>query len=814
MKIYSFPNIPLYAFMLISLFINSGLYGQILQGKVTGSNGGLLANVNVLLLNSRDSSLVKGSISDKTGNYQFQNIRPGSYLLSASMSGYQTTYTSAPVIVDENKTAVTIPELNLSENVKQLAEVKVVAIRPFIVQEIDRTVVNVANSIVSAGNTALEVLERSPGIMVDRQNNIISMLGKDGVNVMINGKLSYMPASSVIQMLEGMNAANIDKIELITTPPANFDAGGNAGYINIVLKQNDNFGTNGSVSGTIGYGKGWMGQTSLNINHRKGKTNVFGDISLSRTKKPFTVDGYSRVSNNGNITENYLNTDRIDTTWNYNARVGLDYQAGSHTLFGILVTSAGRLFSQGEHQTNSTYLNGQLDTLKFNANSEINNWLNYGVNLNLQHTFREGENLSVNADYIHYNNDQPVNYYTQSYNKSGAFIYDAIARSGKRTPIDFWVTGADYSRKLSKKISMDAGLKGTIASFNNDISYERLKQNNWERDPSYSAVYELKEDYSAAYISFNMTASEKTSVKVGLRYEYTNSNLGTKEIKNIVDRHYGNLFPSFFLSHKVDDNNSFNLSYNLRIDRPKINQLAPFTYFSSSNSVLTGNPALQPAISNKVSVGYSFRKYFLSLAFTKEDHAIAEFQPTVDSVTNKTIVTAENLKNKNQVSAVVSVPVTVSKWWSMFYNITGLWEQVNAIYKSESVRLENKNINIYMSQRFNLPKDFSIELSGFYLSRTLRGIAINRAMGKLDFGVRKKLSGKDAINFSIDDVFNTFEFRSYVNIPKQNLVGDIRIKFAQRTFKLIYSRNFGNTKLKQNRNVTTGAEEEKKRVQY
>ncbi|WP_276500123.1 TonB-dependent receptor domain-containing protein [Terrimonas pollutisoli] len=813
MKNYPFLNIPLYIFMFISLFISSGLYSQLLQGKVTSSNGESLSNANVLLLNSRDSSLLKGAVSGKAGNYKFQNIRPGTYLLSASMSGYQTAYSRAPVIVGENEIAVTIPVLNLSENVKQLGEVKVMATRPFIVQEIDRTVVNVANSIVSAGNTALEVLERSPGIMVDRQNNVISMLGKDGVNVMINGKLNYMPASSVIQMLEGMNAANIDKIELITTPPANFDAQGNAGYINIVLKQNDNFGTNGSVSGTIGYGKGWMGQASLNMNHRKGKTNVFGNISLSRTKKPTPFNGYSRVSNNGNITENYFNTDRVDTTWNYNARLGLDYQASSRTLLGLLITSGGRLFRQGERRNNPTYLNSQPDTLRTSSNSEINNLLNYGANLNLQHTFKDGQDLKVNADYIHYINDQPVNYYTQFYDKAGAFIYDSTARSKKKTPIDFWVAGADYSRKLSKKISMDAGIKGTIASFNNDISYERLVQNNWERDPFYSAVYTLKENYSAAYISFNMTASEKISIKTGLRYEYTNSNLGTRDTKNIVDRHYGNLFPSFFLSHKVNDNNTFTVSYNARIDRPKINQLAPFTYFTSSNSVLTGNPALQPAISNKVSLGYSLRKYFFSVAFAKEDHAIAEFQPTVDSVTNKTIVTAENLKNKKLVSAVVSIPVSVSKWWSMFYNITGLWEQVNAIYKNEPVHLENKNINIYMSQRFNLPKDFSIELSGFYLSRSLRGIAMNRAMGKLDFGLRKKMSEKDAINFSVDDVFNIFEFRSYADIPEHNLVGHIRFKFAQRTFKITYSRNFGNIKLKQNRNITTGAEEEKKRVE-
>lgn len=783
------------------------------QGVVVSETGEPLPLVSVALLRATDSVLVKAVLSDTIGAYHFSNIPKGIYLLNFTYTGFEQLYSLQYSIAGDGETT-RAGVTKLTKETIQLSNVTVTAKRPLFEQRIDRLVINVWNSVISSGGTALEVLERSPGIMIDRQNNVISMLGKEGVNIMINGKLSYMPASSVIQMLEGMNAANIDKIELITTPPSNFDAEGNAGYINIVLRQNDNFGTNGTVSGTIGYGKGWVGLASLNINHRKGKTNVFGDISLSRTKKPFTVDGYSRVSNNGNITENNFNVYRVDTTWNYNARLGLDYQAGKRTLFGILLTSAGRLFSQGEHRSNPFYYNGQPDTLQTGSNSEINNLLNYGVNFNLQHTFKEGQDIIVNVNFDHYNNNQPVNYYTRYYDKTGAFIYDLTARSGKKTPIDFWVAGADYSQKLSNKISMEAGLKGTIASFNNDISYERLIQNNWVRDPSYSAVYTLKEDYAAAYLSFNMAASEKTSVKAGLRFEYTNSNLSTEDRKNIVDRHYGKLFPTLFLSHKVNDNNSFNLSYNVRIDRPKINQLAPFTYFTSSNSVLTGNPALQPAISNKVSLGYSFRKYLLTVSFTKEDDAIAGFQPTVDSVTNKTIVTAENLKNKKELSAVISVPVTVSKWWSMYYSITGLWEQVNAIYKNEPVQLENKSINVFMTQRFDLPRDFSIELSGLYLSRALRGIAINRAMGKLDFGLRKKISEKETLRFSVDDMLNTFEFRSYTDIPEHNLAGSVRIKFTQRTFKIAYSRNFGNTILKQSRNITTGAEEEKKRVDY
>ena len=231
-----------------------------------------------MLLQSGDSSLVKASISEKDGNYSFSNVFGGRYLIMAAFIGHTRTY-SEHLVVDENNKIVTVAPLMLTETFTSLGEVTVSAKKPLLEQKIDRLVVNVANSITAAGNTALQILERSPGVVVNRQNSTIAILGKEGVNIMINGKMSYMPASAVVQMLDGMSAGNIEKIELITTPPASLDAEGKAGYINIVLKQNDNVGTNGSFSGTLGYGKGWVTQANLNFNHREGKINIFGDLS-------------------------------------------------------------------------------------------------------------------------------------------------------------------------------------------------------------------------------------------------------------------------------------------------------------------------------------------------------------------------------------------------------------------------------------------------------------------------------------------------------------------------------------------------------
>ena len=803
----------LIAFPLLFL-LNGSLFSQSrISGIVNNEAGIPIAGATVLLLHSTDSMLVKGTVTNNAGNYLFDHIAAGEYFIASSCTGFAPVST-VPFMLQSNNENLNQRPLTLKSVSPVLANAMVIAKKPLYEQKPDRLIINVVNSIASAGNTALQILERSPGVSVNRQNNTIALFGKDGVNILMNGRLTYMPASAVVQLLDGLSAGNIEKIELITTPPANFDAEGNAGYINIVLKQNDNFGTNGSFAGTLGYGRGWVTQLNLNLNHRKERLNIFGDLSFSRVKKPFPTTLYTRISNNGNIYETFNHHDRIDTTLQQNGRLGLDYQPTNRTVIGVLLTSIGRWYTQSEHQDGSFNLNGKPDTLVTGSNSEKNNWQNVGINVNLIHMFTGGARLSFNADFLYYENNQPFHYDEQYFDVAGNSTYDEITRTGKHTPLRLWVAATDYAKKLSEKINLEAGVKGTIADFTNDVSFETLIHNNWVKNPSLSAIYTLKENYSAAYVSLDITASKKTTVKGGLRYEYTNSNLGTESVKNIVDRHYGSLFPGFMLSHRMNDNTVVNLAYSTRITRPKFSDLAPFTYYNARNLLLTGNPGLQPAIAHIVSAGISFKRYTLSLSYTEEDHTITGFQPNVDSAANKTILTPENLKNQQLLSAVLSIPVVVTKWWNMQYNITGTWQQVNAIYRDRPVKLDSKNIGLTTMQNFALPKAFSIELSGTYWSRGLDGIGVFKSFGSLDLGVRKKIGAKDAINFSASNLLNSEDFREYTNLPDQNIVGSAHLRFAWRTFKLTYSHNFGKDKVKGRRGGTTSAEDENSRAQF
>ncbi|MGZ3917056.1 MAG: TonB-dependent receptor domain-containing protein [Flavisolibacter sp.] len=797
--------------MFLLLFCPLALTAQTkISGLVMDAQDKPLPNASVLLLQAKDSGLVKGTLTNREGGYAFINILPGGYIVATSFVGFRQVYSGA---FEHNGKDITLPSLQLRERETALAAVTVTGKKPLFEQKMDRMVINVASSVTGVGSTALDVLERSPGIIVDRQNNSLSMNGKDGVVVMINNRISKMPISAVVQMLAGMNSGNIERIELITTPPANYDAEGNAGYINIVLKENTQFGTNGSYTLAAGYGHGPVFSPSLNFNHRTYKFNLFGDLSLSRNATDQEFDFYRKVLKGNTAIENYIYSARDPVVWFTNVRLGLDFQATKKTVIGGLFSGFDRRWTMDAFNTSNIFLDQQLDTVVRIINREIHNLRNYSANFNLLHNFSENERLSFDADYFSYRDHNPVDYHNSYFDGNGLPLFEQQTRSGKETPIRFWVSNADYFKKLGKKTELEAGVKASLSKFKNDVSVLNLDQGVWKTDPGLTANYDLNESVWAGYTSFSFHFSEKNSGKMGLRYEYTNSVLNSQLQKGIVDKHYGKLFPTAYFSHKINDNNSFNLSYSRRITRPTFNDMAPFVIFVDPNTFFSGNPSLQPSISNDVKGDYLFKSFVFSLEYAYEADPITNFSPKVDPLTNKQTLAAENQKSDQVVNFIVSLPLTLKKWWTMQNNVFGTWERLDAFYKGDPVVLKEKTLTARSTQTFSLPKDISLELSGFFRSPGLFGIYKSNAFGVLDIGVQKKFQKmRSSLRIACDNVLNTLIFKPSVHLPDQNLDVSGRLQFSYPTIRLTWSQRFGNDKLKGNREHASGAEE-KQRVQ-
>jgi hypothetical protein len=781
-----------------------------LEGRVTGANNQPLANATVLLLRSSDSALIKGSLTATNGRFVFEKISAGRYIISASTTEYDQGY-SAPLAVVENETKE-VPPLNLSTKISSLKGVTVVTKRPLYEVKIDRMVINVANNITATGTTVLDVLEHSPGVIVDRQTNGVSINGKNGVVVMINGRKNYMPISAVVQMLAGMPADNVEKLEIITTPPSNFDAEGNAGYINIVLKKSSQFGTNGSYSFTAGYSRGLVTTATGNFNHQEKRWNLYGNYSLNRTESDQQARLYHGSLYQGHFLEDSAISNRDPVETIYDFRIGADYDVQKDLVVGAVVSIYDRNWNMDAVNESHGYTNGKLDTIVNVTTKEKHPLNSYDINLNVQKSYRDAK-VTANLDYMNYKEKNPVGYVNYYYDGNSNFLNDEYVKSNKNTPVQVLVGTIDYENKVGKKGAISGGLKTTFSSFTNSVAVDQLSQATWLAIPGLTAKYFLDENISAAYANFEWSFSDKTKMKSGLRYEYTNSNLRTETEKNLVDKHYGKLFPTLFLSHDLSSDRSISFAYSRRITRPTFWNLAPFVIFMDPNTFFSGNPALQPAITDNTNVSLSLKSKVISFSYSSEQAPITNFSPHVDSATNKQTLAAENQKNEKTFSLSLSLPITVTKWWNMQLSLAGNYQQLSGQYKNEPVELQTKNLFVSILESIKLPKDYSFSFTGFYNSGGLFGISRAEGFGSLDMGVQKKSHNqKNIFRLNWTNALNTEKFKFSANIPEKNLFSSGQILFLHPGVHLTFTHNFGSDKIKAKRNRSTGAEDEKDRL--
>lgn len=800
--------------LLAGLLTAHAVLGQAsITGTLQNNDQQVLSFANVLLKQQTDSALVKGAIAQESGAFELERVPPGDYFIYIRMIGYEPFYSNA-IHLSADQSTFSVGTLRLQTAVVSLEQVEIVAEKPMFEQQIDRLIVNVQNSITAAGGSALDILERSPGIILDRQNNSLSMNGKQGVIVMLNGKRNRMPLDAVIQLLDGMNADNIEKIELITTPPARFDAEGDAGIINIVMKKNLDYGLNGSFSLNAGYGVHDKQGGSINMNYRKNKLNLFGDYSINRNHLNHDFHYTRRVIFEGNENELIGDSDRDPTQFNQNIRIGADYEVSKKTVIGGIVSGYKNVWSMTALNPIEYLTNGIPTRYELLNTQETNTWQHIMGNLNLTHQFDKSQKLSVDVDYLRYHNANPSDYQSEVMDGEKNFIENEDFRVRKETPLDVYVAKIDYSKQISEKVSIETGIKGTASRFINDISVENLEAADWVINPEFSNIFDLEEDIAAAYGSVNAKLSKKITLQAGLRYEYTRTNLGAMGQPDVVDRKYGNLFPSLFLSRDINEHNRVQFSYSRRIARPTFNEMAPFVMFFDPNTFMGGNANLRPAITDALKLDYRFKTLFLSLSYSHDTDAIARFQPRIDPEDNSQIMYSDNIDSRNTYNLMIAYPLKITDWWQTQTNLIGTIQSQNTLFEGQQLQSNQRSVSLNGSHKFQLPAEFAFEISGFYRSPVLFGVFRMKSMGAVNAGLQKKLrKNGGTFNLSIQDIFWTRKMRFEGDQPEINLDIAGRMLFEPRVIRLTYSHNFGNKKVKASRNRKTGSDEERKRVE-
>ncbi|TAE72500.1 MAG: TonB-dependent receptor [Bacteroidetes bacterium] len=754
----------IYLLSLIYIFQSVFLSAQTkITGEIKTPNADNLDASIVNLLKSKDSSIVKTSFTEKNGFFEFDKVQIGTYLIFISNLNHQDEFSSVFEITEAQNT-FQLPTIILKEKDRELKEVVITAQKSFIEQKIDRTVINPDVLITNAGISALEVLEKSPGVQVSLEGNI-SLKGKSGVVVLIDDKPTYMSADALTSYLKSLPSSTIERIELMPNPPAKYDAAGNAGVINIRLKKNTLKGFNGSIS--LAFGQGFYSRTnnSFNMNYRINKFNFFSTISanMNNDYQDLLIERkYLRPDGNINATfrqNSFIKNERYSN----NIRLGADYYLSDKTTFGVVLsgfynptistnTNKSTLFNQSQ----------QADSTVNATNINRRKWWNGSVNFNYSYKIdKKGKEISANLDYINYTAGINQNLENSVFLPNNTLKTQDILKSVLPADIDIYTLKADYIQPLKKGGVFEAGFKTGFVRTKNVAQFTNEKNNISTINNDLSNLFDYNENINAAYVNFNKDF-KKISIQVGLRME--NTNLEGLQFGNPTKRdssfkrNYTNLFPTFYFNYRPDSlsRNVFGFSYGRRINRPNYQSLNPFSYPLDRFTIYAGNPFLLPTYSDNFELTHTYKsKITTALAYSYTQNIITEtiqFEGTFFYSRPGNIGTQKNL------TLAVNAGLNPLSWWTMQLYAQATYNQSLSLIYGQNLNNTGTFYSTNLVNQFQLGKGWSSEMNVNYQSAAYSAQFVTIPFWRAGVGIQKKImKDKGALKLNVSDVFWTFQ---------------------------------------------------------
>lgn len=781
-------------------------------GKITNASGNRLEFVTITIRTTADSIPLRTVLSDSTGSFSLNNIPSGNYILSATLIGYvklsQPFAIGAPCVQPLDLGAVV-----MQEKAGTLTQVTVVGRRPLIQRRLDKTVLNIENSTLASGSTAFEILQLAPGVTVSNNDNI-QLFGKGSPLIMIDGKPTYLSVEQVVNLLKNMPSNNIAEIEIISQPSAKYDAAGNSGIINIKMKQNKAKGFTGNTSLSLGYGRREKERGSLNMAYKGSKFNVTADYAFNINHSIRYLDINRLLYNTGSKPTEFNRAGRIDNRLGgHNYKTTFTYLINkNHSVGAQLLGYNNKQKQYSTAFTDIRQTGGDRDSFLTSSTEEISTFRSIGGNVNYFGKLDSlGTTLTFDADYAKFNTRINRLFGNSLFDKGGTLKGgpDEV-RNYFPTLIDVKVAKTDLTMPLRKKAKLEAGLKTSYVTTDNDAQFDSLINNNWVPSLSQTNHFIYKENVNAAYVNYRKEF-EKTSIQGGVRLENTNSDGYSITLDSRTRRHYTDLFPSFFISRELKANSSLMFSYSRRIQRPSYQDLNPFRFFGDRYTYSEGNPFLRPAYTHSLELSTSIREAVtVMVRYAVTRNVIAE---DVQQNEENGIITVKsylrNLKALRSFTVSMSYSRDLTPWWSTDNGITLNHSEYADDNLGNLRNLDNFNFGINMFNAFQISKTWTAELSGFYRSPWLYGFIEADAQYKIDAGVRKNFGSKASLRFRITDIFNTNRFRGTAKYDNVDVL--ILNRFETRTAFVTFSYIFGNNKLKVSRR-SEGTKDEQQRI--
>jgi iron complex outermembrane recepter protein len=805
------------SFVVSAIFLVSAASAQKVTGAVKDQQGKGLEKSTVSLLRAKDSSVIKLAVTSDDGRFSIDAAAPGKYLVSSSHVGYAIAY-SAPFEISGSGD-MKLQDISMIKAGGDLAAVTVTSKKPMVEVRADKMIVNVEGTINATGNDALELLRKSPGVMVDKDDNL-SLAGKNGVQVFVDGKPSPLSGQDLANYLKTLQSSQIEAIEIITNPSAKYEAAGNAGIINIKLKKNKSFGTNGSVNAGYNIGSFPKYNGGLALNHRNARINIFGNYNYN----------YGDNANRFTLRKEqfdtlFLQTNKLNFKNNsHSFKTGLDYFINNKSTIGAIVngTLAKNDISSSGPMTITYMPTNTLDRILVAQSNNDTKRDNINTNLNYRYAVTGGTELNIDADYgffkIRSNQYQPNTYYAPN----GTTVlstsnYTMIAP----TDIDLYSVKADYEQNFKKG---RLGIGGKIAFVNTDNDFQRYNvysPNSKVLDTLKSNTFAYKENINALYVNYNK-AFKGIMVQFGLRAENTHSkgtSRGFKEVSNVMipydstfERDYTNIFPSAAITFNKNPMSQWNITYSRRIDRPAYQDLNPFEFKLNEYTFMKGNTQLRPQYTNSFGLTHTYKyKLNTTLNYSHVKDIFSQLPDTTEKT--KSFLTKKNLATQDIVSLNISYPFQW-KWYSFFANLNSYYSHYTADFGGGDRKISQGvfALTYYMQNSIRFGKGWTGEVSGFYSSPSLwQGVFKSKAMYGIDGGLQKQVfKGKGTIKAAVSDMFRTMKWSGTSNFAGANNTASGR--WESRQFKLNFTYRFGSNQVKAARQRGTGIDDESKRA--
>lgn len=740
-----------------------------LTGQVKEMNGNGLPYANIALVKADNGELITGAVSDDNGKFTLSTKEAGKAYLSVSSIGFVTYTSEAFELKPGLKKDMGIVEIE--EEMTALDEVTIQSSRPDVIIEADRTIVNIEGTVLAEGNTALDVVGRSPGVYVDADGNI-NLNGRSGVIVLLDDRQTYMSAEDLANFLRAMPADNIKSIEVISNPPAKFDAEGAAGVLNIKLKKNTYNGTNGNVQAGNQYNGLWAPFGGATVNFKRGKWTTNASLNYNEWARFNDLDIFRRFQLENGLSE-FDQTARLKLIRKNIFFSGVaDYQIDDKHSVGINIQASDQNGTEdGNSLTNITNPgSSDINFLEAINDSESGNRrlftnLHYVGNLDTL-----GTKLSADVDYT-IMDASSLGLLSNQYwlNETVTDLRKDRILTGNEMDYSILTAKADFTKPFGKGKTLETGVKGSWVESDNKLDIQRAEEEApYTPDPN-SNHFIYKENVLAAYASYKSPISEKLDFQLGLRAEYSDITGNSVTGNQVNKQDYLDLFPSFYLQHKLSDKYSINYNINRRITRPYYRMLNPFVFYIDPLTTEEGNPDLKPQYANNFEMSHVIKgTYQFTLSYSRTTDAFGQVM-TQDEETRKSVIRMENYDKEESFSLRMMLPVEITKWW----NTSNMLHLYNNKYQSMiGTELLDMSQFSYMARtqhNITLPKGFKVEMVGMYLSPFIDGQIEIESLAWMDAGVTKSFKDdKFSLTVNGTDLFRTQKFRGNISFDKIN----------------------------------------------